>query len=78
MDGLHDLLLRLSPVARARLRQALILDQADRDEVSYLLLRYRDEPGRQWADLIDTLSMYPDARRVVVRELSAISAAESG
>jgi hypothetical protein len=41
----------------------LIHDQADRDAVSSWLLRYRDQNGDSWADIIDLLPAYPDARR---------------
>lgn len=58
-DGLRSLLLTLSPRGRDNLRQALILDQSDRDAIASELLRY----GDGWADVIDMLTMYPDARR---------------
>jgi len=32
-------------------------------------MRYRDGRGDDWADIIDMLTMYPDARRQVVRLL---------
>jgi hypothetical protein len=38
------------------------------------LMRYRDENGQRWADLIDFLTMYPDARRRVVRLLGEMEA----
>jgi hypothetical protein len=37
-------------------------------------MRYRDENGQRWADVIDFLTMYPDARRQVVRMLGEIEA----
>jgi hypothetical protein len=37
-------------------------------------MRYRDENGQGWADLIDFLTMYPDARRRVVRTLGELTA----
>ena len=40
---------------------------ADRDAISSRLMHYRDERGGDWADIIDFLTMYPDARRQVVR-----------
>ena len=40
-------------------------------------MRYRDGVGDELADLIDTLTMYPEARRRVVRVLSEIGAADS-
>jgi hypothetical protein len=39
----------LDPMARERLRNVLIRDQADRDAISSDLLRYRDEQGDDWA-----------------------------
>jgi hypothetical protein len=35
-----------------------------------VLLRRGDANGDGWADVIDTLKMYPDARRQVVRLLA--------
>lgn len=70
-DGLRFLLLTLSPTARDKLRRALILDQPDRDAIAAELLRY----GDGWAEVIDTVTMYPDARRQVVRLLAEIDAA---
>lgn len=52
----------------------LIRDQADRDAISSRLLRYRDQNGDDWADIIDLLTMHPDARRRVVRVLAEIDA----
>jgi hypothetical protein len=72
-SGLRNLLLRLSPTARTKLRTVLIRD--DRDEIAQLLLRYGDANGDGWAAVIDTLTMYPDARRRVVRLLAEIDAA---
>ena len=37
-------------------------------------VRYRDGNGQGWADLIDLLTMYPDARRRVVRMLGELEA----
>jgi hypothetical protein len=33
------------------------MDQSDRDAVAYHLLRYRDENGNAWANLVDRLSL---------------------
>ena len=66
-ESLRDLLLTLSPTARDTLRRALILDQPDRDAIASELLRYGDANGDGWADVIDTLTMYPDVRRTIVR-----------
>jgi len=37
-------------------------------------MRYRDERGDDWADIIDVLTMYPDARRRLVRVLGELEA----
>jgi hypothetical protein len=37
-------------------------------------MRYRDWNGQDWADIIDSLTMYPDARRQVARLLTEIEA----
>jgi len=62
----------LSPKARDTLRRVLIHDLADRDAIASRLLRYRDARGDDWADIIDMLTMYPEARRKVVRVLGEI------
>ena len=41
-------------MARDTLRRVLIHDQADRDAISSQLLRYRDERGNDWADIMDS------------------------
>ena len=61
--GLRALVGTLDPKARDDLRRALIHDQADRDAIAMQLMRYRDKNGQRWADVIDFLTMYPDARR---------------
>jgi len=66
---LRALLETLDPKARDDLRPVLIHDQADRDAIASRLLRYRDAHGDDWADIIDMLTMYPEARRRVVRLL---------
>jgi hypothetical protein len=58
---LRSLLETLDPMARDDLRRVLIRDQADRDAISSRLMRYRDQNGQDWADIIDLLRMYPDA-----------------
>jgi hypothetical protein len=65
----------LDPKARDTLRRVLIHDQADRDAVSSQLLRYRDGHGDDWADIIDMLTMHPEARRMLARMLAEIDAA---
>jgi hypothetical protein len=67
----------LGPKARHTLRRALIRDQDDRDAVSSLLLRYRDERDDDWADITDMLTMHPEGRRRVIRFLGEIEAASS-
>ena len=37
-------------------------------------MRYRDGLGDDWADIIDMLTMHPEARRRVVRMLAKIDA----
>jgi len=37
-------------------------------------MRYRDQNGQHWADIIDMLTMHPKARRKVVRMLGEIEA----
>jgi hypothetical protein len=37
-------------------------------------MRYGDSRGDHWADIIDFLTMYPDARRWVVRMIGEIEA----
>jgi hypothetical protein len=64
----------LSPKARDDLGRVLIRDHADRDATASRLMRYRDENGQRWADVIDFLTMYPDARRRVARLLGEIEA----
>jgi hypothetical protein len=59
----------LDPKARETLRRVLIHDQADRDAIASRLMRYRDQTGDGWADIIDVLTMYPEARRHIVRLL---------
>jgi len=73
-DALRDALRTLTPSAREHLRDVLIRDDADRDAISSRLMRYRDENGQRWADVVDFLTMYPDARRQVARTLAEIQA----
>jgi hypothetical protein len=71
---LRPLLETLNPKARDDLRRVLIRDQADRDAISSRLMRYRDQSGQDWAEIIDFLTMFPDARRRVARLLTEIEA----
>ena len=73
-DDLRALLEELDPTARDDLRRALIHDQADRDAIASQLLRYGDQNGQDWADIIDMLTMYPEERRRVARLLGEIEA----
>jgi hypothetical protein len=59
---------------RDHLRSVLIRDDADRDAIASQLMRYRDQNGHDWADIIDFLTMYPEARRRVVRLLGELVA----
>jgi hypothetical protein len=74
---LRSLLKTLDPNAQDTLRRVLIHDQADRDAIASQLMRYRDQNGDDWADIIDFLTMHPDARRRVVRLLGEIEAGDS-
>jgi hypothetical protein len=71
---LRSLLETLDPRVATRAAAFLILDQADRDAISWRLLRDRDQNGDDWADIIDVLPMHPDARRKVARLLGEIDA----
>jgi hypothetical protein len=75
-DELRSLLEELDPGARAALRQALIRGQADRDAIASRLLRYGDEIGGDWADIVDLLTLHSDVSRSAVRLLGEIDAAE--
>ena len=66
------MLLTLSPSARDHLRNVLIREEPDRVAISSRLMRYRDQNGQDWADIIDFLTMHPDARRRVFRILGQI------
>jgi hypothetical protein len=68
-DSLRALLETLDPRARDDLRRVLIRDQADRDAIASRLMRYRDQNGQDWADIIDFLTMHREERRRVVRLL---------
>jgi hypothetical protein len=38
------------------------------------LMRFRDQNGQDWADIVDFLTMHPDARRRLVRVLGELEA----
>jgi hypothetical protein len=40
-------------------------------------MRYRDERRDDWADIIDMLTMYPEARRRVARSFGEIQASNT-
>jgi hypothetical protein len=42
--------------------------------VASLLLRYCDGHGNDWADIIDMLTMHPEARRRIARLLGELEA----
>ena len=73
--ALRAALADLPPRSRDLPRRVLIEDFEGRNEISSALLRYRDAAGDELADTIDTLTMYPDARRKVARMLAEIDAA---
>jgi hypothetical protein len=64
----------LEPKACDTLGRILIHDQADRDAISSQLMRYRDQNGQGWADIIDMLTMHREERRRVARLLGEIDA----
>jgi hypothetical protein len=41
-------------------------------------MRYRDQNGQDWADIIDFLTMWPAARRRVARLVGEIDATKEG
>jgi hypothetical protein len=57
-------------------RDVLIRDHGDRDAISSRLMPYRDQNGSDWADVIDLLEMWPNARRLIVRMLAEIDASQ--
>ncbi len=73
-EEIRPLLQQLPPRARDALRRTLIGDLSYRGEVSSLLLR---EGGPEIADLIDLLTLNPDAGRQVVRVLGELEAGET-
>jgi hypothetical protein len=73
-DDLRAAMADLPPKSRDLLRRVLVRDDADRDTIAAELLRYGDANGDGWADVIDTLSMYPEVRRQAVRILAEMDA----
>jgi hypothetical protein len=70
----RDLLRTLNPAACGHLREVLIQDEADRDAIAAHLLKYRDERGTAWADLVDRFTLDPELRRRYVRLLGELEA----
>jgi hypothetical protein len=68
----------VSVLPKARKREAVcvalrtVLIRDDRDEIAQEILRYGDVSGNGWADVIDTLTIYPDVRRQAVRILAEV------
>jgi hypothetical protein len=62
LRSLHE---TLDPKARDDLRRVLVRDHADRDAIASRLMRYRDQNGQGWADIIAGCSPAsgPTARR---------------
>jgi hypothetical protein len=77
-EGKRDLRAILETLDPNDLRRVLIHDHADPDAISSQLLRYRDDRGDDRAHIIDFLTMYPEARRRVVRILGEIDATSFG
>jgi hypothetical protein len=69
-DDLRDVLQTLDPKAREHLRSVLIRDHADRDAIASEADALSRSERQGWADVIDLLTMYPDARRQVIPTLS--------
>lgn len=65
---------RLDPAAREDLRRLLVRDQPDRDAVAAQLLRKQTPGADGMADLLDMLSLDPDARRRLTRLLGELEA----
>jgi hypothetical protein len=70
---LSVLLARLPTPVQVRLRQTLVADQATRDDLARTLLRRGDPWATDLADLLDIMTLYPDARRQVTRLLGELS-----
>jgi hypothetical protein len=73
---LPSLLETLDPKARDSLKRVLIRDRTNRDGIASDPLRYRDGRGDDWADIIDMLTMHPEARRKAVRLLGELEAVD--
>jgi len=53
-------------------RAPRIHDHADREVIASRLIRYRDQTGDDWANIIDFVTIHPDARKTAVRLLAEI------
>jgi hypothetical protein len=71
---LRSLLETLDPHARDALPRVLIHDPPTATPFPPCCSAYRDGRGDDWADIIDMLTMHPEARRRVVRLLGEIGA----
>jgi hypothetical protein len=40
-------------------------------------MRYRGQNGQDWADIMDFLTIHPDARRQIVRVMAEVEASKS-
>jgi hypothetical protein len=73
-SNLRALFSTLDLKTRDDFRRVLIHDFHHRNAISSRLMRYRDQNGQDWADIIDFLTMHSDARRQVARVLAEIDA----
>jgi hypothetical protein len=71
---LREVLQRLEPDARARLRTLLVADAAHRDHMAQNLLRTGTDAAESLADVLDMLTLDTEVRRSVVRLLGELEA----
>jgi hypothetical protein len=62
------------PVAPERQGERGLRASPKTTAIASTLMRYRDQSGQGWADIIDLLTMWPDARRRVARLLGEVDA----
>jgi hypothetical protein len=55
---------------------ATAADASDRDAISSRLMRYRNQNGDDWADIIDVLTPHPVARRNAAQLVGEIEPAD--
>lgn len=74
MDESHlrEVLQRLEPDARARLKTLLVTDAAHRDRVAQILLRTGTDAAENMADILDMLTLDGKTRRRVVQLLGEL------